>query len=221
MAKAFRKMRLQQKKAANICRFFMWAVLIVCGGFQLAAILGISINIARSKEPYFIWPMILAMALLITATLLFSLRKPFFQKHRLWWVIIAGVAAAIIFASSLDIWQRFDVSKVALTLDFSPNPRGITLFTLIWRHLSSMLVFPLMLAVHILDPATPPEEEKTKGDDPFSTLMLKIDKEAKTAAEEENQELSSLLDQAEETDATAKPEKQYGKKRRKKPSSDG
>lgn len=137
--------------AAKLCRVGMWIAMLVCGFFQWGGIVGILVNNARSDRPYNIWPLIAAMVVLTVAVLWFSLAP----TRRLPGVIAAGLASGVIVACALDLWQTFEKSAVVVG--------GLTLDTLIWRHLSVILAFVFMLAAYILEKVAPEPEADSDG----------------------------------------------------------
>lgn len=134
--------------ASKVMRVLMWLTLLVCGFFQWCGIIGILINNGKSDDPYTIWPLMAAMAVLLAAVIWFTAAK----NHRLPGVIAAGAASVVIFVVALDLWQTFDASTVITG--------GLTLWTLIWRHMSSLLVFVFMLAAYILEAVAAPKKEE-------------------------------------------------------------
>lgn len=136
--------------ASKAMRILMWLSLLVCGFFQWCGIIGILINNGKSDDPYTIWPLIAAMIVLMAAVIWFTVMR----RHRLPGVLAAGAASVVIFAVALDLWQTFDVAAV--------TRGGITLWTLIWRHMSCLLVFLFMLAAYILEVSAPVQESEEK-----------------------------------------------------------
>lgn len=153
---------------AKACRVLMWLALLVCGFFQWCGIAGILINNGKSDDPYTVWPLMAAMVMLTVATVWFTLNTGFAKRHRLWGVLAAGLASVVIFVVALDLWQTFDAAAVM--------SGGLTLGTLIWRHMSSIAVFLFMLVAHILEQAAP-RETADEGETPFSAVLAEIDRE--------------------------------------------
>ena len=128
------------QKWAKYCRIGMWISLLVFGTMQWLGIIGILINnLKPGSDPYTIWPMMIAMAALTAAVIAYSYAK----SGQLVYLIIAGLATFAIVASALDIWQVFNVDAV--------YRGGITLWTWLYRHLSTVLVAVCMLASYILE----------------------------------------------------------------------
>ena len=139
------------RTASKCMRVLMWIALLVCGFFQWCGIIGILINNA-------IWPLIAAMIVLLAATIWFTAAR----NHRLPGVIAAGAASVVILVVALDLWQTFDASTVITG--------GLTLGTLIWRHMSVLLVFVFMLAAYILEAVATAREGAQLPDDSGSLL---------------------------------------------------
>ena len=146
------------RTASKCMRVLMWIALLVCGFFQWCGIIGILINNGRSDEPYAIWPLIAAMIVLLAATIWFTAAR----NHRLPGVLAAGAASVVILVVALDLWQTFDASTVITG--------GLTLGTLIWRHMSVLLVFVFMLAAYILEAVATAREGAQLPDDSGSLL---------------------------------------------------
>ncbi|MGI6264512.1 MAG: hypothetical protein ACOYJY_03490 [Acutalibacteraceae bacterium] len=142
--------------AARLCRVGMWITMLAGGFFQWAGIVGIAINNARSDRPYTVWPLAAATVVLMAAVIWFAAAP----RHRLPGVIAAGLASIVIGACALDLWQTFEVSAVVVG--------GLTLGTLIWRHLSVTLAFFFMLAAYLLENTAPAPERE---DDGSSTIL--------------------------------------------------
>ena len=68
----------------------------------------------------------------------------------------------MILVVALDLWQTFDASTVITG--------GLTLGTLIWRHMSVLLVFVFMLAAYILEAVATAREGAQLPDDSGSLL---------------------------------------------------
>lgn len=146
--------------ASRVTRILMWISLVVFGGFQWIAVWAIhknnirAVNAGSPETVYTLWPLITAMAILTLAVFWFAC----IRRHRLPGVIAAGMASAALFAIALDIWQTFDAQVVV--------SGGLDLWTLIWRHMSSLLIFGFMLASYLLERAGggpvdgTPDEEK-------------------------------------------------------------
>lgn len=155
---------------AKISRVLMWISLVVCGGFQWVAIIGIHIQNSRAvaagspERAYTIWPLAVAMGVLTLSVFWFA----FVCKHRLPAVIAAGAASVALFAAVLDLWQTFEEAVV--------TSGGLDLWTLIWRHLSSLLIFVFMLITYLLERDAPPKKLEEEQDTQDSTLSRDVEK---------------------------------------------
>lgn len=147
--------------ATRVTRILMWVALVVFGGFQWIAIWGIHQNNVRAIQAgspdttYAVWPLITAMTILTLAFFWFVLVK----RHRLPGLLVAGGACAALFVMALDIWQTFDVQVVA--------SGGLNLWTLIWRHMSCLLIFVFMLATYLLERAGGLPEGETQEEEAY------------------------------------------------------
>ena len=147
--------------ATRLARVLMWISLVVFGGFQWIAIWGIHRNNVRAIQAgspdtvYHVWPLITAMTILTLAVFWFALVK----RHRLPGLLAAGGACAALFAMALDIWQTFDAQVVV--------SGGLDLWTLIWRHMSCLLIFAFMLAAYLLERADGSLGTETREEDAY------------------------------------------------------
>ena len=68
----------------------------------------------------------------------------------------------------LDLWQTFEEAVV--------TSGGLDLWTLIWRHLSSLLIFVFMLIAYLLERDAPPKKPEEDQDTQGSTLLRDTEK---------------------------------------------
>ena len=133
---------LPMRRCSVACQVFMWIFVGFGVLMHVLIIIGLVMNNkdAVAADPpdktYNFWPIVIAVVLMILASVLFAV----FKKLRFIGVILAAVSAVMLVVIGLDIYRAFPEQ-----IDSYGRTIGLTLGRLLYRHLSMTLVLPFML----------------------------------------------------------------------------
>lgn len=151
---------LPMRRCSVACQVFMW-IFVGFGVLMHAVIVtGLISRNARAAafdlpdKTYNFWPMIIAVALMVIAAVLFVV----FKRFRFVSVIIAAISAVMLVMIGLDI-QRIIPEQI----DSYGRTIGITLWRLLYRHLSMTLVLPFMLGGWLFGRAADKADEERRA----------------------------------------------------------
>lgn len=148
------------RRCSVACQVFMW-IFVGFGVLMHAGIVtGLISRNARAAafdlpdKTYNFWPMIIAVALMVIAAVLFVV----FKRFRFVSVIIAAISAVMLVMIGLDI-QRIIPEQI----DSYGRTIGLTLGRLLYRHLSMTLVLPFMLGGWLFGRAADKADEERRA----------------------------------------------------------
>lgn len=151
---------LPMRRCSVACQVFMW-IFVGFGVLMHAGIVtGLISRNARAAafdlpdKTYNFVPMIIAVALMVIAAVLFVV----FKRFRFVSVIIAAISAVMLVMIGLDI-QRIIPEQI----DSYGRTIGITLWRLLYRHLSMTLVLPFMLGGWLFGRAADKADEERRA----------------------------------------------------------
>lgn len=151
---------LPMRRCSVACQVFMWIFLGFGVLMHAGIVTGFISRNARAAafdlpdKTYNFWPMIIAVALMVIAAVLFVV----FKRFRFVSVIIAAISAVMLVMIGLDI-QRIIPEQI----DSYGRTIGITLWRLLYRHLSMTLVLPFMLGGWLFGRAADKADEERRA----------------------------------------------------------
>ena len=151
---------LPMRRCSVACQVFMWIFV----GFGVLMHVGIvaglwknnndAIAFEQPDKVYNFVPMIIAVALMVIAAVLFVV----FKRFRFISVIIAAVSAVMFVMIGLNVYRMFPEQ-----IDSYGRTVGITLWRLLYRHLSMTLVLPFMLGGWLFGRAADKADEERRA----------------------------------------------------------
>lgn len=148
------------RRCSVACQVFMWIFIAFGMLMHVGIVIGLWMNnnnavaLEQTDKVYNIVPMIIAVALMIVAAVLFVVLKRF----RFISVIIAVVSAVMFVMVGLDIYRTFPEQ-----IDSYGRTVGITLWRLLYRHLSMTLALPFMLGGWLFGRAADKADEERRA----------------------------------------------------------
>lgn len=148
------------RRCSVACQVFMWIFIAFGVLMHVGIVIGLSINNSNAialEQPdkiYNIVPMIIAVVLMIAAAVLFVV----FKRFRFISVIIAAVSAVMLVVVGLDIYRVMPEQ-----IDSYGRTVGITLWRLLYRHLSMTLALPFMFGGWLFGRAADKADEERRA----------------------------------------------------------